>query len=61
MNEARCPYCGAVIEFEDVDTDFTEFEDCGECLIATMDFECQCGEQLRIEAQFEYSGKLRIR
>lgn len=32
MNEARCPYCGAVIEFDD---EFTNFDDQGDCITAS--------------------------
>lgn len=34
------PYCGAPIEFEDFDNEFTSFEDCGDHILASGKFDC---------------------
>ena len=57
----RCPYCGTPIDFEDFDNEFTSFEDCGDHIVATGNFNCQCGENLVIEAIFVYSEDYKIR
>lgn len=55
MNEARCPYCNAVIEFDD---EFTNFEDQGDCIVASAPYECECGEVLTVKAAFAWDGNL---
>ena len=56
--EVKCPYCGHMNDFE---TEFTEFLDCGDYVLARAHIECECGEQLIIEANFEWDGKLEVR
>jgi hypothetical protein len=57
MNEARCPYCGAVVEFDD---EFTNFEDCGDYIIASATYECECGESMTVRATFVWDGNLEV-
>lgn len=61
MNPKRCPFCNSPIEFEDFDSEFTSFEDCGDHIVATGHFDCQCGESLTIEAIFAYNENYTIR
>lgn len=57
MNEARCPYCNAVIEFDD---EFTNFDDHGDCIVATASYDCECGETLTVRAYFQWDGNLEV-
>ena len=57
MNETRCPYCNAVIEFDD---EFTSFEDQGDCIVASASYECECGEVLTVKAAFAWDGNLEV-
>ena len=57
MNEARCPYCGAVIEFDD---EFTNFHDEGDYIEATATYDCECGEVLTVRAHFQWDGELEV-
>ena len=56
----KCPYCGASVNFEDFDNEFTSFEDCGGHIVATGLFDCQCGENLKIKAIFVYNEDYEI-
>lgn len=53
----KCPYCGAPIEFDD---EFTNFEDGGDCITATANYECECGEVMTIRATFVWDGNFEI-
>ena len=53
----RCPYCGAVIEF---DNEFTNFEDEGDCIIASASYDCECGKTLTVRAFFQWDGNLEV-
>jgi hypothetical protein len=55
--ETRCPYCNAVIEFDD---EFTSFEDQGDCIVASGAYECECGNALRVRATFVWDGNLEV-
>lgn len=55
--ETRCPYCNAVIEFDD---EFTSFEDQGDCIVASGAYECECGKALRVKATFVWDGNLEV-
>ena len=55
--ETRCPYCNAVIEFDD---EFTSFEDQGDCIVASGAYECDCGNALRVRATFVWDGNLEV-
>lgn len=57
MSEARCPYCKAVVEFDD---EFTNFEDNGDFVVATATYECECGETLTVRAFFLWDGNLEV-
>ena len=58
MNEARCPYCGAVIEFDD---EFTNFDDGGDCIIASATYVCgECDEAMTVRATFVWDGNLEV-
>ena len=57
MNETRCPYCGAVIEF---DSEFIDFVDEGDCIVARANYECGCGESLVVKATFVWDGNLEV-
>jgi hypothetical protein len=57
MNETRCPYCNAVIEFDD---EFTSFDDQGDCIVASGAYECECGNALRVKATFVWDGNLEV-
>lgn len=54
---ARCPYCNAEIEF---DNEFTNFDDQGECIIASASYECECGETLTVRACFQWDGEVEV-
>ena len=56
----NCPYCGAPINFEDFDNEFTSFEDCGDHILASGKFDCQCGEILTIRANFIWDEEFEI-
>ena len=56
----NCPYCGAPIDFEDFDNEFTSFEDCGDYILASGKFDCQCGETLTIRANFIWDEEFEI-
>lgn len=49
MMEARCPYCNAIVEF---DEEFANFDDGGDCITATATYVCDCGEILTVRATF---------
>ena len=53
----KCPYCGAVIEFY---SEFTNFEDEGDYIVATANYECECGEVMTIRATFVWDGHFKI-
>lgn len=55
--ETRCPYCRAVVEFDD---EFTSFEDSGDCIIASASYECECGEVMTVRATFVWDGNLEV-
>lgn len=58
MNEVRCPYCNAIIEFVD---EFTNFEDGGDCIIATATYVCdKCDEAMKVRAYFTWDGNLEV-
>lgn len=57
MNETRCPYCNAVIEFDD---DFTSYDDQGDCIVASAPYECECGEVLTVKAFFVWDENLEV-
>lgn len=50
----KCPYCGTPIKFDD---EFTNFEDCGDCITATANYEC---EVMTIRATFVWDGNFEI-
>lgn len=54
---AKCPYCGAEVEFDD---EFTNFEDNGDFIVATATYECECGETLTVRAFFLWDGNLEV-
>lgn len=54
---ARCPYCGAEIEFDDA---FNDFHDGGDYIEATASYDCECGETLTVRAYFEWDGNLEV-
>lgn len=54
---AKCPYCGAEIEFEGA---FTDFDDNGDFIVATASYDCECGEVLTLRAFFEWNGELEV-
>lgn len=56
----RCPYCGAVFNLEETSEEFSDFEDCGDYIIATGDFHCQCGKILTIRTNFFWDEKFQI-
>lgn len=51
---AKCPYCNSPVQFEDFDRYFETFEDCGDHIVATGIFDCQCGENLKVKAVFNW-------
>lgn len=55
--EARCPYCKAIVEFDD---EFTNFEDCGDCITASALYVCECGESMTVKATFVWDGELEV-
>ena len=55
--EARCPYCKVIVEFDD---EFTNFEDCGDCIIASAPYVCECGESMTVKATFVWDGELEV-
>lgn len=55
--EARCPYCKAIVEFDD---EFTNFEDCGDCITASSPYVCECGESMTVKATFVWDGELEV-
>ena len=57
MSEARCPYCGAVIEFDD---EFTNFKDQGDCIVASATYICNCGESFTVKATFAWDGEVEV-
>lgn len=57
MNEVRCPYCGAVIEFDD---EFANFDDQGDCIVASATYICDCGESVTVKATFVWDGELEV-
>ena len=48
------------VEFEDSDDEFTSFVDCGNYIIASGKFDCQCGESLTIRANFIWDENFEI-
>lgn len=53
-----CPYCNAPIEFDD---EFTNFDDGGDCIIATATYTCpECGETMTVHATFTWDGNLEV-
>lgn len=53
-----CPYCNAPIEFDD---EFTNFDDSGDCIIATANYTCpECGETMTVRATFTWDGNLEV-
>ena len=52
-----CPYCNAPIEFDD---EFTNFEDSGDCIIASASYECECDEIMTVRATFTWDGNLEV-
>ena len=56
--EIKCPYCGEIFDFDD---EFTNFTDEGEYVTAWAIVGCKCGEALRVEANFEWDGKVTVR
>jgi hypothetical protein len=61
MKVKRCPYCGAVVDFEDMTNEFDDFEDCGSHILATGKFNCECGEELIISAKFVWDEEFEVR
>ena len=58
MNEARCPYCNAIIEFEGT---FFNFDDNGDYITATATYVCdECGESMNVRANFVWDGRLEV-
>lgn len=53
----KCPYCGVPIEFDD---EFTNFEDGGDYITTTANYECECGEVMTIRATFVWDGNFEI-
>ena len=56
--EIKCPYCGEIFDFDD---EFTNFTDEGDYVSAWAVVGCKCGEALRVEANFEWDGKIKVR
>ena len=56
----KCPYCGAPVEFGNFDDEFTSFVDCGNYIIASGKFDCQCGESITIRANFIWDENFEI-
>lgn len=54
----RCPFCGGIFDFEE---EFKHFSDEGDYITAWTFIECECGETLRVEANFVWDGKLEAR
>lgn len=54
---AKCPYCGAAIDFQD---EFTSFDDQGDCIMAAASYECECGETLTVRAYFQWDGEMEV-
>ena len=54
----RCPYCNEIIEFDD---EFTNFDDSGDCIIATATYVCpECGDVMTVRATFVWDGELEV-
>lgn len=54
----RCPYCNEIIEFDD---EFTNFDDEGDCIIATATYICpECGDVMTVRAHFVWDGELEV-
>lgn len=54
----RCPYCNEIIEFDD---EFTNFDDSGDCIIATATYVCpECGDVMTVKATFVWNGELEV-
>ena len=54
----RCPFCGETFDFEE---EFKHFSDEGDYIAAWTFIECECGETLRVEANFVWDGNLEVR
>lgn len=54
----KCPYCGAWVE---VNKEFTELEDCGDCVVGKMTLPCVCGEDLIVYATFVWDECYEVR
>ena len=58
IDMTKCPYCGAEIEFDD---EFTNFDDGGDCVIATATYVCgECDEAMTVRATFVWDGNLEV-
>ena len=57
MNEVRCPYCNAIIEFDD---ESTNFDDQGDCIVASATYTCDCGVSVTVKATFVWDGELEV-
>ena len=53
----RCPYCKAIVDFDD---EFTNFDDQGDCITASATYICDCGESLTVRATFVWDGELEV-
>ena len=56
--DLTCPNCNREIMFDD---EFTNFEDCGDCIIATAT--CigpECGDVMTVRATFQWDGNLEV-
>lgn len=56
--DLTCPNCNREIMFDDV---FTNFEYCGDCIIATAPYVCpECGDVTTVRAYFVWDGSLEV-
>lgn len=55
---AKCPYCGEEIDFQE---EFTNFDDQGDCIVATGSYTCVgCGEVMTVRATFVWDGEVEV-
>ena len=56
--DTTCPNCNREIMFDD---EFTNFDDAGDCIIATATYDCpECGDVMTVRATFVWDGELEV-
>ena len=56
--DATCPNCDREIMFDD---EFTNFEDAGDCIVATASYTCpECGDVMTVRVTFVWDGNLEV-